>query len=261
MQNLFWFLEKNFGDSLSPVMFNFLSKQEPIYTPNNSSDLRYVSIGSILNHAKKGDIVWGSGLARKTDSVQLGVDIRSVRGPLTKQICDNLKVPCPEIYGDPALLLPLLYNFKKTKKYKLGIIPHVVDYSFVTIPKKYKEEVLIIDLKQDVKKCVEQITHCERIISSSLHGIIAADAYQIPNVWCKFSNRILGDDTKFFDHLKAVKRDQTKCLDMRPGSPKIEFGDIIKIINDEQISLFSDNQIKQLIDCCPFITSNQPNNK
>ena len=42
-------------------------------------------------------------------------------------------------------------------------------------------------------KCIKQIADCE-IISSALHGLIAADSLNIPNKWIKLSNKLVGNN-------------------------------------------------------------------
>ena len=61
-------------------------------------------------------------------------------------------MPYPALVGDPALILPLFYQPKnKEKKYKLGIIPHVIDLEHPIIKQIQSEnsnEVLIINLSK-----------------------------------------------------------------------------------------------------------------
>ena len=48
------------------------------------------------------------------------------------------------------------------------------------------------------------IASCNFIISSSLHGLIAADSLNIPHVWMKISNKIIGGNWKFNDYFLSM---------------------------------------------------------
>lgn len=251
MNKLYWSGGANFGDALSPVLYKLITGFEPI-SVNEHQSPKHVAIGSILNHAKPGDTVWGSGLAWRYDKVSQGINIKAVRGPLSRDICLRNGVDCPEIYGDPAMLLPRFFEKSETQ-YKLGIIPHIVDFKLVNIPAQYKNDVLKIDLTQSIDECIKNITSCDKIVSSSLHGLIAADAYNIPNTWCRFSNGVLGDGTKFADHFLAIGKRDMKCIDLsRNNTKKYSFDDIINHINDCDVSKYTDIQGDELLNACPF---------
>ena len=65
----------------------------------------------------------------------------------------------------------------------------------------------IIDVCSGTEKFVDEILECENIISSSLHGLIAADAYGIPNARVNVSNKLIGGDFKFKDYCYSVERE------------------------------------------------------
>lgn len=189
----------------------------------------YLCIGSLLGmpgYANKNTIVWGAGSfgELKGESPQ---HICSVRGKLTRGILVDKGFECPEVYGDPALLLPLVYqphrgvqcsiaasSVQEVQKasYHLGIIPHIDDLHHPVIEEireKHTEEILIIDLAHYEKwsDIIDQICSCERILSSSLHGLIVSDAYQVPNCWIELSGKLLGGHFKFYDYASSVERD------------------------------------------------------
>lgn len=198
MRNLWWMKEpKNYGDILSPYIFDHF-KIPYTYAPLGSADT--ICIGSIIGHSRKNTLVLGSGLIHKKNKPHPKANYKFVRGPLTRQRILDLGGDCPKIYGDAALLLPLIWS-EQPKEYDVGIIPHIVDYKEVV--EKYPNY-KIIDLTQDPKFITNEITKCRKIISSSLHGIIAAHAYNIPAAWVKFSNKLVGDDVKFYDHYKSI---------------------------------------------------------
>ena len=193
----------------------------------------YLCIGTLLDAVKYANaqtIVWGSGVSGQERTFVTPKNILAVRGKKTKEFCDRYGVDCPEVYGDPALLLPLVYkaspialpnregvlfetrNSKlETKRYRLGIIPHVVDQQHPVIreiKEKYADEILVIDLARYEKwtDVIDQICSCERILSSSLHGLIVSDAYQITSCWVELTGRISGGHFKYYDYASSVER-------------------------------------------------------
>jgi pyruvyltransferase len=248
MNNLLWFAGNNFGDALSPVMFKFLSKKEPILAAREESP-KFVMIGSILNHALPGDTVWGSGLAWSNDKVHEGLNITATRGPISAEICRKAGNDCPGVYGDPALLLPLIFQPNRKKKYKLGIVPHVVDYNLIDIDDCYSDEVIKVNLNNPAEVVVDEITSCQYIISSALHGVIAADAYNIPNGWCELSNNVIGDGTKFYDHFAAVKRERKDPFMM---SSTFKLQTIIKYIESCDPTKYTADDRQMLLNSYPY---------
>ena len=194
MYKVWWMrAPKNYGDLLTPYIFNHFNipyEFSPIETANT------LCIGSIVKHTKENTLVLGSGLISKKQNPHPKANYKFVRGPYTRQKIIESGGVCPEIYGDAALLLPVIWE-EKEKEYDVGIIPHIINYK--EVKEKY-QGYRIIDLTQDPKTVTEEITKCKKIISSSLHGIIVAHAYNIPAAWVKFSNKLVGDDIKFYDH-------------------------------------------------------------
>ena len=66
------------------------------------------------------------------------------------------------------------------------------------------EDITIINLFNPIEEIIDSIVSCEKVYSSSLHGIIVSHAYNIPCEWVKFSNNILGDNTKFWDYYMSI---------------------------------------------------------
>lgn len=131
--------------------------------------------------------VWGSGIKSFDQISTLGkrrfiqkMDIRSVRGPLTKAALIGCGYNCPEVYGDPAVLMPLIYKPNIEKTNDVGVILHF--HQNMEIPSNLKN----INIKtKDYQSFVDELCSCKKIISSSLHGIILAEAYGIPAVFIK----------------------------------------------------------------------------
>jgi len=202
--------KENYGDLLSKYLVEKISEREvkwinprkqPWYKLNKK---HYLVIGSILHHASNQSIVWGSGIIDRKHKVPKA-DFRAVRGPQTRKFLNDRGISCPEIYGDPALLLPGYFKPQIRKKYKIGIIPHYHDYNLVYQNFKEEKEILVVDLMtMDVEEVTIQLLECEKTISSSLHGLIVSHAYGIPSIWVEFSDKIFGDGIKYQDYFESV---------------------------------------------------------
>lgn len=203
--------KENYGDLLSQYLVEKISgrpvkwvhpKKQPWYRWDKTN---FLAIGSIIHHASRDSIVWGSGIIDREQPLEKA-DFRAVRGPQTRNFLLGLGYECPEVYGDPALLLPKYFHPQVEKKYRMGIVPHYHDFKEVSELYKEEPEILVIDMMtMDVEAVTRQFLQCERTISSSLHGIIVSHAFGIPSVWVEFSKKLFGDGIKFVDYLESVE--------------------------------------------------------
>lgn len=189
----------NFGDVLTPKILDYYSIP---YTFQRSKDKDYnaICIGSILRHAKDNVHVFGSGFMSRKNKASPNAIYHWVRGPESRKMLLQQGIKCPEVYGDPAMIMPLMHNECK-KEYDIGIIPHVDHYK--EIKEKFPNENVIRLHTNNALDVVDEITKCRKIISSSLHGIIVAHAYNIPAAWVNFG-AMKGDGIKFDDHYNSI---------------------------------------------------------
>lgn len=215
--NYLWFKTKDWGDTINPVVITYLSGFKPkghdikaykyLTASRYQSDTFYLIAGSTLQHADQRVVVWGSGFSYSNQLFKnVPKDICAVRGPLSRKLILDQGIKCPDVYGDPLLLLSKYYKPKISQDYSIGIISHASDYHYSVIQKlALNSEVLIIDTKRlSVKEVADSICRCERILSSSLHGIILADSYQIPSGWIKNSARSSDQNFKFHDYFASL---------------------------------------------------------
>lgn len=196
----------NLGDAISPVIVSHLSGRPVVHTGDRARG-KLVAVGSILNRARNGDVVWGSGLI-SADSRPKGTRIRvtAVRGPRTAAIVRALGIECPAVYGDPGCLLPRLFPRPReaAPRYALGVIPHHRDQELLALE---DSAIRFIDIMSPPEAFLAALWECERVVSSSLHGIIFAEAYGIPAQWLELSDRVLGGGHKFADYYEGTGRE------------------------------------------------------
>jgi glycosyltransferase involved in cell wall biosynthesis len=167
--------------------------------------------------------IWGAGFIKPEDGMRdtrllRKLDIRAVRGKITLERLrgitgrnlDNVAL------GDPGLLCSLFADYSKIrKKFKLGVIPHFVDADSPLLDKIKARGATVIDIRQNPADFLEQLAACEAVLSSAMHGLIAADALGIPNMRMVLSDKIVGGDYKFNDYYSAFGLDSHEKLDLR----------------------------------------------
>ncbi len=165
-----------------------LSKKNIDPNKNVGRTKHLLSIGSVLGMGDRFNAtVWGSGLLHMRGFYVMSrvsryrrFDIRAVRGPVSRDALTACGYSCPSVYGDPAILLPLIYKLEIVeKKYPVSLIVHMALDS-----DSYHTNAHKIDIRtDDYERFVNELCLSEKIISSSLHGIILAESYGIPTVF------------------------------------------------------------------------------
>lgn len=240
----------NLGDILTPWMIRRETEEWPIEGGKDSM----MCSGSILSWSAPGATVWGSGVFRMDETISPELNILATRGPLSAEVARKNGYELPEVYGDPGLLLPYFYNRPTEPSiHNIGIVPHYVDFAHADDMFEDREDVSVINpLTFDLWKTVDEIRQCELILSSSLHGLVVAAAYGIPNAWINFPYKpgrlIAGDGTKYRDFYLSVGRvvnDSQKIVKAEDAN-KIRYeetGDVLPLFDD-------------LWECCPFRLDN-----
>jgi pyruvyltransferase len=197
-----WPVTANFGDALSPWLFQQITGKE---TLQNAGEIpTYIAVGSILNRVRNQTIVWGPGSFGPEPPRQINnrATYHAVRGPLTRSRVLDRGGKCPRIYGDPALLTPVFHKTKDEKTHEIGLVLRWSDKDWLKRP--VGDGVRLIDLgTDDVESVLDDMLACKRIITSSLHGLVIADAYDIPSAWL-YSDSPKGREFKFYDYFLSV---------------------------------------------------------
>lgn len=201
--------EQNFGDALSPYIVRRLLGKQHTLEVNGEGEVNLLAVGSWLHYAKDGTHIWGTGL--RTDPPQehdathdyKTLNVHAVRGPLTRDFLLRRGIWCPPVYGDPALLLPELFHPGRDPKLadRVGLLPHLGSIEKYQHARGFH---VISPMTTNVEDTIRQIVSCSVIVSQSLHGLIVADAYRVPNVWLR--DLPAEGDLKFLDYFASQGR-------------------------------------------------------
>ncbi len=197
----------NFGDQLSPHLIRQLFGVKVIHSGMPTADL--VSTGSLLDWAesavdRRRPIIWGSGFIADGPAWRgAPTRVRAVRGDLSRRRMAHLS-QSPIAVGDPGLLTARAFpHLRSAPTHEVGLIPHYTDREAWLDCLGHEPDLPVIDLMQPWQCVIGQLTSCRSVISSSLHGLIVAESYGIPNHWASPGEGITGGRYKFDDYYSA----------------------------------------------------------
>lgn len=218
--------QRNFGDQLNVLLLQRLTGR-PI---QQASELAatHLCIGSLLEQflQKKGSCsttttplaVWGAGFiaapglhpswgGESVESFQRPLSVHAIRGRLSLQRLRAMGQDVSRtVLGDPGLLAGMLVPpMAPVRSFRLGLVPHYVDEHervFRHLCKRLPA-VRLLRVADPPKKFLRDVRQCDVVISSAMHGLIAADALGIPNIRVRVSGRLTGGDYKFIDYYSA----------------------------------------------------------
>lgn len=110
----------NLGDYFGVIVVNWMLQRKGLSLDDyveNKKHLLTVGSGAVKSYQNM--TVWGSGVERELPqrfrrffqrSWYRKLDIRAVRGPKSREYLMRLGHKVPEVYGDPAILMPLIYS-------------------------------------------------------------------------------------------------------------------------------------------------------
>jgi len=215
-----WKAEPNFGDAINPLIVGHVSGRLVEHVGPKKADM--FALGSMMQVVKRALkegrknaeplCIWGTGLLHPVFGHDFmdKIEVALVRGPVTAALL-KLKM---KRFGDPGLLINEVLPFDGACSERIGIVPHYTlmqDKSllaFVASDPVY----LLIDPRDDPVDVCMQIASCAHIYASSLHGLIVADAYGVPNTWI---DPVGQSWLKYLDYAASIgRRDMVAPLEL-----------------------------------------------
>jgi len=207
---LFWWAAKpNFGDALSQIVTQHAAGRPVVHAGPREAEM--FALGSILqiarrvygkpDHPKHRPVIWGSGMMSPIRTAFLDhVDVAMVRGPITASLL-GLDT---ELYGDPGLLTADALG-PVDRHDRTGLLLHHSQLGHPEIAALIENEPSIeyIDVRQGPEEVCRAIGACRHVISSSLHGLIVADAYGVQNTWL---DPMSHGRLKYYDYAASIAR-------------------------------------------------------
>ena len=163
----------NLGDSLGFVVVSFMLEKRGLSLDTCVKKRKHLNcIGSNVFASFQHATIWGGGVHYFKNYSFLyrfpfsRFDFRAVRGPLSRKVILNYGHKCPEVYGDPAILMPLIFNPQCNKTHELLVIPQFI--SEVEFRKKHPDLYVISMNTNDYKSVITAIKSSKKALHRHL---------------------------------------------------------------------------------------------
>lgn len=162
---------------------------------------RLLAVGSILHFAQPGDVIWGAGVNGKQIpqlSFPTEIEVRAVRGPLTREVLMRRGVDVPDVYGDPGLLISRYWEDPVVPERELTVVPNLNDLA------DYERMSDVVSPLESIETVISAIRGSRFVVGSSLHAIVVAESFGVP---CRLLRSKQEPQFKYEDYFLGTGRD------------------------------------------------------
>ncbi|WP_309127661.1 polysaccharide pyruvyl transferase family protein [Microbacterium sp.] len=203
-----WDGHPNFGDDLTPMLLPRYGLV-PLYREPRAA--RLVGVGSLLEFLPRdySGAVWGTGLMNDAPHPLADAAVLAVRGPLT---AERIGVEEEPAYGDPGLLVSR-HIARPAEDGRIVVVPHGhhrAHEALAALTRRAGDFARTVNVHRRAASAVREIATGRAVVTTSLHGLVTADAYGIPAVWTTLDPPLGGGDFKFRDYEAAVTPGRTR---------------------------------------------------
>lgn len=200
----------NLGDLLSPLIVAALTGRRVRFVPSTWPGPRLAALGTIGQKQRLGTAhLWGTGFAGTGAGFHVARGWRcprltrllphALRGPFSAAMLRAAGLDPPAVFGDPAILLPRLRPAPPgPRRHALGVFLHITEtdreapdagprpeFRRYQVPPGLARAVLVRPMHvaaslEGIAARLEELLACERVLSTSLHALVLAEAYGIP---------------------------------------------------------------------------------
>lgn len=215
-----WDGHPNFGDDLTPWL---LPNYGVLPIHRIAGRARLAGVGSILEFLPDDwdGVIWGSGLMNGEPRALPRARVLAVRGRLTRELigaADEVAL------GDPGILVAR-HRPRPELRWDVALVPHGHHRShaaFLSLADAAGYRVRVVNVHQTAERVVREIASSAAVITTSLHGLVVADAYGIPAVWTMLEPPLGGGAFKFHDYESVISPAATRFTPFEGGTTLAE---------------------------------------
>ena len=202
----------NIGDLINPIIVSAVTGEQTVRA--NSDAPHLLAIGSGMAETTPQSCVWGTGVMHPDIGIgsPKASRLHAVRGKLSHAALRQAAIAIGDVpLGDPGFLAPAIFGVRRSSvpKHRLGVVPHYVDRANQFFRCLLSDpDVVDLNVHKEPEAFLRQMADCGAVISSSLHGLILAEALGIPNLWVKARDEIPGGAFEFDDWFTTTARPQ-----------------------------------------------------